>query len=476
LTARGRRWHRLAEPAAFALYLALLGIGLAHHAMWRDEWAAWLIVRDSVSLAEIVRHLRYEGHPALYYLILDAAKPFVGGQMALQGVQAATAGAVAAMLLWASPFTLAERLLLPFGAYTLFEYGIKSRSYALGFLLVCVLCALWGRPRRDPPHPVVIGAVLALLANVHVLFALLACAAAAALAAGEVSAAIHRRSRPTWAHALGGLVFGAGLLVALATAMPSPDTAFASTPPQSALWRSLGGLTALGALVGWVSLLGVAPGLMVVIDATRGLRANRAAQGFFLATTLGLLAFFQVLYIPGPQHSGVLFTALVAAAWIARGTASDRTGTIGFSPRLLVPVLLCQCATGGYFYAREFVAPTSNSRAAAAFIRSHGWDRQEIVALADFKAQSVLGYLNAPSFFYIPGHRRGSFVIWNTARLGAHDRLQPGDLAGTCPLTLIADAPLPADNAAAFGLSAVASFDGAEETHETYVLYRRECK
>jgi hypothetical protein len=43
----------------------LLGLLLAHHEMWRNELQAWLLARDSDSLAELWRNTRYEEHPLL---------------------------------------------------------------------------------------------------------------------------------------------------------------------------------------------------------------------------------------------------------------------------------------------------------------------------------------------------------------------------------------------------------------------------
>lgn len=53
-----------------ALYALAIGFALYWHATWRDEMQAWLIVRDSADLPALFHNLRYEGHPALWYLLL----------------------------------------------------------------------------------------------------------------------------------------------------------------------------------------------------------------------------------------------------------------------------------------------------------------------------------------------------------------------------------------------------------------------
>ena len=55
-------------------FLGLFAISLAvmkfKHEMYLDEGQAWLITRDSAGLFDLVHHLRYEGHPAFWYLVL----------------------------------------------------------------------------------------------------------------------------------------------------------------------------------------------------------------------------------------------------------------------------------------------------------------------------------------------------------------------------------------------------------------------
>ena len=45
-------------------------VGILHHEIWRDEFQAWLLARDSASLIELFQNMRYEGHPGLWHLCL----------------------------------------------------------------------------------------------------------------------------------------------------------------------------------------------------------------------------------------------------------------------------------------------------------------------------------------------------------------------------------------------------------------------
>ena len=45
---------------------------LIQHALWRDEFNPWLIVRDSESWIALWQKVRYEGHPILWYISLSS--------------------------------------------------------------------------------------------------------------------------------------------------------------------------------------------------------------------------------------------------------------------------------------------------------------------------------------------------------------------------------------------------------------------
>ena len=67
---RTRRLIYSFPGAIFALYALLLGVVSLRHEMFRDEVQAWLIARDSTSIPNLFFNMRYEGHPALWQLLL----------------------------------------------------------------------------------------------------------------------------------------------------------------------------------------------------------------------------------------------------------------------------------------------------------------------------------------------------------------------------------------------------------------------
>ena len=91
---------RLSRIAVFAVFAALLVLGMLFHEMWRDEIQAWLIVRDSHSVADLFRNLRYEGHPALWYVLLAPFSLFSTQPEWMQVLQGAVALSSVWLILW----------------------------------------------------------------------------------------------------------------------------------------------------------------------------------------------------------------------------------------------------------------------------------------------------------------------------------------------------------------------------------------
>src|SRR5262245_42119218 len=66
-TEREARWLEWVIFGAVAVAIAAV---TARHEMFRDELQAWLIARDSHSLPDLFHNMRYEGHPAVWQMLL----------------------------------------------------------------------------------------------------------------------------------------------------------------------------------------------------------------------------------------------------------------------------------------------------------------------------------------------------------------------------------------------------------------------
>lgn len=123
----------------FILYLLLAAWGIARHELWGDEIHAWNIAKGSRSLWQLLQSTRYEGHPPLWHLFLFSLSRFTTDPSFMQALHFVIATLVCWMLVFESPFPLLTKILLPFGYFFLYEYGVMSRNYALAILLILLL-------------------------------------------------------------------------------------------------------------------------------------------------------------------------------------------------------------------------------------------------------------------------------------------------------------------------------------------------
>src|SRR5262245_47165629 len=72
-------------------FVAVVGIAMWRHEMWRDELQAWMIARASHSVPNLLDNIRYEGHPALWYLLLLPLTKISGAPWVMQLAQLAIA-------------------------------------------------------------------------------------------------------------------------------------------------------------------------------------------------------------------------------------------------------------------------------------------------------------------------------------------------------------------------------------------------
>ncbi|HEY9737809.1 MAG TPA: hypothetical protein V6D06_16065 [Trichocoleus sp.] len=140
-----------ADNLIIALFAGLALLGTLRHEMWMDELQAWMIARESSSLGELLSNLRYEGHPIGWYLVLYGLNWITPNPIVMQIAHWLITVAGVAVLTKLSPFSWRQKLLLSFGYFTFFEYGVISRGYSLCQLVIFLFCALYCLPLRISP-------------------------------------------------------------------------------------------------------------------------------------------------------------------------------------------------------------------------------------------------------------------------------------------------------------------------------------
>ncbi len=149
----------LGAYGALSIYLLL------HHEPWRDEAQAWLIARD-LSFGGILRQMGYEGHPALWHMILF---PFVkaGCPIIVETVCSTVIMYIAAVIFWFR-VSLGRwlKVVMLFSPLFLFYLPTIARSYCLVALFMVCIMALY--PNREK-HPVWYGLAIAGLVQTHII-------------------------------------------------------------------------------------------------------------------------------------------------------------------------------------------------------------------------------------------------------------------------------------------------------------------
>lgn len=419
---------------------------ITHHALWRDEFNPWLIVRDSPSWSLLWQNVRYEGHPILWYACLSGLHKLTQNVVSMQlfhwGI-----GFGAILLIWRySPFSVLVKTLITFGYFPFYEYLIISRNYVLGFFFACLFCALFS-VRKTCYWPLAL--ILGLMANSHAYALLISAFLALMLAVEFVFDRSHRQTygkqSPPWDLVL-SLVLFVGLF-ALAAYCISP-------PADSSLY---GGrevfegfdfhrlLVAIGKISGayfflipnssrWFDLVvtdAIILGVLLII-ALKLSRQPLVCMFFSLSTLCMTIVMFYLKDLEAPRHMGGLYIILITSIWLASyfPDATNRWNFKGklpwnlvstasqlFKP-LLVLVLTVHVVYGAVaIVERELVRPYSASRITTNYIFDQGLQDKFIIASRDAHMAPISGYLKRV-LYYPELQDWGSFTLF---RAGRHD-------------------------------------------------------
>jgi hypothetical protein len=274
-----------------------------------------------------------------------------------------------------------------------------------------------------------------------------------------------------------------GWALAAAVALPPADSGYAvGWSFEITGDRLLGSVRDLGALIGSDRWPAVFAGIAVLAIVLSRFRNNPTAAVFLVVSSGGLLAFGYVKHAGGIWGQGVIFLSFLATVWIDRAridASGTRTGKSSFlvPPGLFMTVLVMQAFLGSGMAVRDIVRPYSNGNAVARFIRKQGWETDPIVGIPDYSATTVVGYLGVDRIYDANGRRWGSFVVWDSKRLGPIDIeavMHDADQFGPA-VTIIAaeDEALDPTLLERHGFRLAARFEGAVVADENYVIYHR---
>jgi len=403
IPALSRRHFAIAVVVCEAILLAIVE---SRHKPWFDEAQAWLLARDSGPWDLLAHHLRYEGSPGLWHLILMApAKlglPYAS--MAVISIAATLTGTAVLLLRSTLPRWLA--VLVTFSFFPFFQYGVVARSYCLLAPLLFLIAAGW-RSKLD--HPVRLFILLALLANVSLHGFLIALSLAAihlihVLRAWPSMDGTSRR-RQLWCAA----VFGIVLATVVAELYPPRDLggggSWHFSPPWD-LFRSQ-----LVARQLWV----VIPTGLVLAVSLWWFRMRRCLIVFLLPAG-ALTALFMVRYF-SPWHAGSIFLVWVFAMWLSlEGGRRPRVMSRRVQGTVLAAAgiaLIGQVAWTAMSVSYDWSNSYSASADVAAYIKDHRLENKRIALMGKWGI-GVLPYFSRDIFENYNGGRGPSYFPWTS--------------------------------------------------------------
>lgn len=496
-------------PTLTAVYALVLSFALFHHEMWRDEIQAWLLARDSANVFELFRNLKYEGHPGLWYLLLMPTTRLTNSPVGMQILHLMIASTTIFIVAKYAPFSRLQKSLLAFGYFPLYEYGVKSRNYALGLLFVVVTCVLLRHRWR---HPLWLALVLCLMSHTSVHACIIAISVTFGLG---LDYWLNRQSLEAddavdvqRIYAGFAVVF-IGILLSVLQMSPAADSgpwagvgaggphigrfmklvqqAFFS-PDFSIMTETLA--LSLGLEVGRLQQLYsiYACGLLATIVVYY--RRRPVAQAVFLCCATGLLHFFILIHGGNLRHYGFLMIALLLLLWSGRYlTVWSNGAEEGFSMRgagasfggiLLTGLLALHTLSGLNAVAIDIERPFSLGKRAAEYIQAENLVSLPIIGNQDIFVSTVVGYLRRKrAIHYVQGNREGTFIRWDIKRETRVDESvllsqtqALADRTGSKVLMILSH-PLSLDLSAQRVIRPLASFTGSK-VREDYHLYLHE--
>lgn len=494
-----------------AAYLCVVLVGIWHHELWRDEWQAWMLARDSESLLALMRSLAREGHSPVWYGLLYLLAGFTRNPLAMQVAHMAIAAGSVYLLARHAPFPWTLRILAAFGYFLAYEYAVLARPYALGVLGLFLFCVFYSRGRRRGWG---IGLSLLLLALSSVYGLILAVAAVGMLLAedaGPLTSPTEGRGRQrrarvglaVWLAAMGAVVVVLLVLPlnflnevpgtnelpllsrwGLASTVGTVAESYLPLPDLFSDHLRETHVIGAGTTLALALLLGLS--LLLVAASTLMFLRTPPVLFFYVAGTGGLLLFSHLVFRGFMRHHGHLYLLFLACLWLARDAPTWRVPSAvrrwsgpgaPWARHVVAGVLIVQVLAAGTLYAADIRRPFSTAGEVATFLRSRSLDDLPILVHPGPPGSSVAGALDRP-VHYQGTRTTSTFIPWNVfsrrrdRALSAEYLRRFLDAEGPVVLVILS---APRDEwDQDLDVEELARFDAGLERTEKYVVYRVE--
>lgn len=424
-------------------WLAVVATLSANHVPWRDEVRALSIAVNATSPHALLESLQGEGHPALWFVLLNLVHHIYSDPVVLKLVSVAIAFLAIAIFLLRAPFPMWFRCLFMFCGLPLFEYSVSARDYGISMLLLFAFAWAYTSKRRNP---VLLGLILFLLANTNVVsvgFVVLLLAISIRDSIHDWRAAKDAPSRLAGAAGIGLAL--SGILLCVFTVFPhSGDNIIYATqlrPPgidvlydsvKHAGWefRAVTGADTTFARFS----AGANPqshfvaqlfAYLILLSAAVGLTGRPLLAFAAFASIWGLSLFFTAVYPGFYRHQGLWLIFLLMLYWLGETRSEPPswpriTGPLRrLSLYVVLPLLLLiNCVRGAHAAIDDWHRPYSSTRQLGALLSSRDDLRQAVVICEPDLMLDALPYYLHNRLYLMNLLRYG-----NVASLGRHQKL-----------------------------------------------------
>ncbi|GAA4004133.1 hypothetical protein [Sphingomonas humi] len=410
------------------------------HVVWRDEARAFAFATGGDTVAEMLRGLRGEGHPSVWYLILRAGYALTGSREVLSGAGLLFGFLAAALFALRAPFRIGVVFCTLFSAFFVMDYTVIARNYGIAALLIFAIAALWTRIKDS----LWFGFLLFVLCNIN-MPALIFAGALFGYRALEVLGAGSTDRRDEWARLGANAVLAAGgALVSFLTVYPPfNDAAVGLDKRPFTAWNLV---RAVFHQKTFVRDLGIPPpaqtiSLVLITGSLSIFARHKRAFATALFALLALKFFFFFIYMAYLRHVALLLVFLLALAWIVAQDGGEenlphhhwRARAVPVGKWMLVILLAVQVVT---LVRKPLVqafrgVPYSRAADLAALLERRGLDASPLIVDPDMVGEAIVYYRGGRPMWLL---RQSRFGTWAPFSKGGRDRLSLDDILADAAL------------------------------------------
>lgn len=140
----------IVETVVVVLFVALSFFVAQYHEPWLDEAQSFLLGRDTRSIMELYRLMRYEETPILWFLIIKVFISLGGTYKYFYTLSIFFSTLGIALFEYKIKAPLFAKVMIPFTYFIAFQYTTITRSYTMVFLALLLIVILYRNSTKKP--------------------------------------------------------------------------------------------------------------------------------------------------------------------------------------------------------------------------------------------------------------------------------------------------------------------------------------